>query len=217
MAPPIIKFRVGLSKTDKLSLNPEDSGSIDLEPEEGESSDFLIRIRDFSLEDGIVNNTQRLTLAYKTEHQTQRHLITAGGEMENQKGELGTDTTEEVATPEDAPPFFRRLHGVGIVLSYENQSGGLPSGSHYYQNNMLLTGGVRLEKNGSFGFYAMPRAAMSLNLGSTTTLKASAGMGLKEPSLEQSYGGNFRVQGNPDLKPESSLTFDAWHRPIFLG
>jgi outer membrane receptor protein involved in Fe transport len=82
---------------------------------------------------------------------------------------------------------------------------------------MLLTGGVRLEKNGSFGFYAMPRAAVSLNVGSTTTLKASAGMGLKEPSLEQSYGGNFRVQGNPDLEPERSLTFDAGVVRSFYG
>jgi vitamin B12 transporter len=40
-------------------------------------------------------------------------------------------------------------------------------------------------------------------------IKASGGIGLKEPSLEQSFGGNFRVQGNPDLEPERSRTLDA--------
>lgn len=50
----------------------------------------------------------------------------------------------------------------------------------------------------------------------------SAGIGLKEPSLEQSFGGNFRVQGNPDLKPERSRTFDAgivqsiWSDRLFI-
>ena len=34
-------------------------------------------------------------------------------------------------------------------------------------------------------------------------------MGLKEPSLEQSFGGSFRTQGNPDLLPERSRTLDA--------
>ncbi len=54
------------------------------------------------------------------------------------------------------------------------------------------------------------------NLGSGTTLKASAGMGLKEPSLEQSFGGSFRIQGNPELLPERSRTLDAGIGKSFL-
>jgi vitamin B12 transporter len=42
-----------------------------------------------------------------------------------------------------------------------------------------------------------------------TTLRASAGMGIKEPSFLESYGESFFAKGNPDLDPERSTTFDA--------
>jgi outer membrane receptor protein involved in Fe transport len=42
-----------------------------------------------------------------------------------------------------------------------------------------------------------------------TTLKASAGKGIKEPTFFQSFGVDFFAQGNPDLKPERSTTVDA--------
>jgi vitamin B12 transporter len=42
-----------------------------------------------------------------------------------------------------------------------------------------------------------------------TTLRASAGMGVKEPSFLESYGESFYAQGNPDLDPERSTTLDV--------
>ena len=42
-----------------------------------------------------------------------------------------------------------------------------------------------------------------------TTLRASAGMGIKEPSFLESYGESFFAKGNPDLDPERSTTFDV--------
>jgi outer membrane receptor protein involved in Fe transport len=208
------QFRVGLSKTNKLSLNPEDSGAVDLEPAEDE---IRLRIRDFSSADGILNNTQRMTLAYKADIPTQRHLITAGGDVENQKGELGSETPESAEIPEDAPPFFRRFQQSGLSYPTRTNLAAYVQDRIIIRDNMLLTAGARLERNGSFGTHVLPRAALSWTVGPATTIKASAGIGLKEPSLEQSYGGNFRVQGNPDLEPERSRTIDAGIVQSFWG
>src|SRR5262249_50409101 len=65
---------------------------------------------------------------------------------------------------------------------------------------------------GSFGIGLSPRAAMAWTVRAgknSTTLKSSAGAGIKEPTFEQSFGGTFWVRGNPNLKAERSLTFDA--------
>ena len=204
------EFRGGLTRTNKLSLNPEDSGPIDLEPVQEESGELTFRVPDFASADGLKNDTQRVTLAYKAAHQTQRHLITAGGELENQNGVLGSEAVQSTSTEEgEQPPFFGRFAQSGLSYPSRTNFAGFLQDRIIIKDSMLLTGGVRLERNGSFGTYVLPRAALSWTLGTTMTLKASAGMGLKEPSLEQSYGGNFRVQGNPDLLPERSLTFDA--------
>jgi vitamin B12 transporter len=71
--------------------------------------------------------------------------------------------------------------------------------------------GGRVESNGSYGTHAVPRAALAVRLrdgSDATTLRASAGMGIKEPSFLESYGESFFAKGNPDLDPERSRTFD---------
>jgi vitamin B12 transporter len=53
--------------------------------------------------------------------------------------------------------------------------------------------------------------------GSTTTLRGSAGAGIKEPSFFESFGISPFARGNPDLKPERSRTFDAGIEQRLLG
>ncbi len=75
-----------------------------------------------------------------------------------------------------------------------------------------LTLGGRVERNGSYGTHAVPRAALAVRLrggDDATTLRASAGMGIKEPSFLESFGESFFAKGNPDLDPERSTTFDV--------
>jgi vitamin B12 transporter len=77
-----------------------------------------------------------------------------------------------------------------------------------------VVGGVRFENNGSFGFYAAPRAALSWIVRPSgggigiTRLHGSAGLGIKEPNFLQSYSPSPGFLGNPDLKPERSRGFD---------
>ena len=78
----------------------------------------------------------------------------------------------------------------------------------------ILTG-IRFENNGSFGFYAAPRVAVSWLASpgnraiGTTRIRGSVGRGIKEPLFIQSYSPSPSFLGNPDLKPERSRGFDA--------
>ena len=87
----------------------------------------------------------------------------------------------------------------------------------YVQDRVLLgqraylTLGGRVEHNGVYGTKAVPRAALAFRLREgedATTLRTSAGMGIKAPSFLESYGESFFAKGNPDLDPEESRTFD---------
>ena len=79
---------------------------------------------------------------------------------------------------------------------------------------VFVVGGVRLEDNGSFGFEAIPRASAAVVLVErdgflrATTLKASAGRGVKEPTMLQSFSTNPFFLGNAALEPERSRTID---------
>jgi vitamin B12 transporter len=87
----------------------------------------------------------------------------------------------------------------------------------YLQDRLVLgarlfaTLGARLERNGSFGTTAVPRAAVAFRArggDAPLTLRASAGAGVKEPSFFESYGVSSFARGNPGLRPERSRTFD---------
>jgi len=79
----------------------------------------------------------------------------------------------------------------------------------------FVTAGVRLEHNDSYGTAAVPRASIAYTareasgwLGDTK-LKASAGEGIKEPTVLQSFSLSPWFLGNPNLAPERSRTVEA--------
>jgi vitamin B12 transporter len=77
-----------------------------------------------------------------------------------------------------------------------------------------VTAGVRFEHNASFGDAAVPRiaAAWYAHTGSgrfgVTRVHGTAGRGIKEPTILQSFSPNPYFLGNPDLQPERSRTVD---------
>src|SRR5262249_11718548 len=80
---------------------------------------------------------------------------------------------------------------------------------------LFVTVGGRIEKNASFGTVFVPRGTIvyvlhpsSAGLGETT-VKASAGTGVKEPNLLQSFSLSPFFLGNPDLKPERSRSAEV--------
>lgn len=88
---------------------------------------------------------------------------------------------------------------------------------------MSVVGGVRFEHNGSFGFYAAPRLALSWLVNSAdagvgaTRVRGSIGRGIKEPLFIQSYSPSPSFLGNPDLAPERSRGFDVGLEQRFAG
>jgi vitamin B12 transporter len=181
---------LGYTRTDQLSLNPVDSGCYT--PEwEGQQGAFPVC--DFADPDGFQNQTSRLYGGYQADLSLgARHLLSAGIDGEYETGELG-NRAEELLTPN------RTNFGV------------------YVQDRVLLGSraylplGARVEHNGSYGTRAVPRAALAVRLREgedATTLRTSAGAGIKAPSFLEAYGESFFAKGNPDLAPERSRTFD---------
>ena len=79
----------------------------------------------------------------------------------------------------------------------------------------FATAGVRVEHNDSFGTAVVPRASIAYyartgagTVGSTR-LTASGGLGIKEPTILQSFSTSPYFLGNPNLEPERARTIDA--------
>jgi outer membrane cobalamin receptor len=193
------QLSVGYARTDQLSLNPVDSGPW---VPEWEGATGAYPIFDFPNEAGFQNQTARLAAGYQADVSLgARHLLTAGGEVEHETGALG-NRAEALLRPE------RTNFGA------------------YVQDRVLLgrraylTVGGRVERNGSYGTHAVPRIALAVRVREgedATTLRASAGRGVKEPSFLESYGESFFARGNPDLDPERSTTFDFGVEQRLLG
>lgn len=185
------ELRVGYAKTDQLSLNPLDSGNYT--PSYG-SLKAPFDNSDFTNPLGYQNDTGRLNGGYQLEARLGgRHLLTAGAEVERETGSIG-DKRGPLLSPERTN--FGAYAQDRIALG----------------TRLFLTAGARVERNDSYGTHVVPRAAIAYRLGSTgqtTTLRASAGAGIKEPSFLQSFGVSTFALGNPDLIPEKSRTFDV--------
>ncbi|PAF48174.1 hypothetical protein BKH46_02380 [Helicobacter sp. 12S02634-8] len=83
-------------------------------------------------------------------------------------------------------------------------------------DDLFLTLGIRENWNSSFGFNTSPRAYLVYNATDYLTLKGGVSTGYKTPGINQAvkgvynYGKNGRfIYGNPSLKPESSINFEA--------
>ena len=185
------QLMLGYAYTDQLSKDPIDSGCY---VPEWESVTGSYPNCDFPNPEGFQNQTDRLVGSYQADFAAgSRNLVSAGAELEHETGALGNKS-------EDRLRPSRTNYGA------------------YLQDRVLLgaraylTLGGRVEHNGSYGTHAVPRAALAVRLRDgedATTLRASAGMGIKEPDFFESYGTSFFAQGNPDLEPERSTTFDA--------
>jgi outer membrane cobalamin receptor len=79
----------------------------------------------------------------------------------------------------------------------------------------FLTVGARVERNDSFGTAAVPRGSIVVPVHQSagwmgdTRVKASAGLGIKEPTILQSFSPSPSFLGNPDLQPERARTLEG--------
>ncbi len=75
--------------------------------------------------------------------------------------------------------------------------------------------GGRLERNSSFGVAAVPRVSAVYTVRQhagrvgDTRVRAATGLGIKEPTILQSFSLSPFFRGNPDLRPERSRSVEA--------
>jgi vitamin B12 transporter len=80
---------------------------------------------------------------------------------------------------------------------------------------VIFTVGFRVEDNSNFGTRGVPRAGIlwmvrdGSNFFGATRVLFSYGQGIKEPSLDESFGSDPCNPPNPGLKPEQSQTYEA--------
>jgi len=117
---------------------------------------------------------------------------------------FGYDFEQERGITNIAPPL-RNNHG--LFANHQHSIGG----------RLFLTESVRLEDNSVFHRKATPRFAASYFLNPSTRLKASAGMGISEPSFLQNFANDPTFVGNRALRPERSRSFEAGIERHFLG
>jgi outer membrane cobalamin receptor len=187
------QLRVGYALLDQLSLDPINSGSF--VPEyQGHVAPFPFS--DFPDPLGYQNDTRRLAATYQADIEAGAiGLVTAGADLERETGEIGS-----------------RSDPSSLVSPERTNTGVFVQDRVLLGSRVFVTLGGRVEHNDSFGTEAVPRAAVAFRVrdgADATTLRASAGAGIKEPSFLESFGVSFFAQGNPDLKPERSHTFDV--------
>jgi len=141
----------------------------------------------------FLNATRRQVAGYQADFSASSHLLTTGLEYENERGT------------------------VGDVRASRNNYGYYLQDQFVTNRRVSLTGGVRLDHNGSFGFAATPRLSVAWLLREPseggfwgmTRPKFNFGLGIKEPSLLESYSTNPYYQGNSDLKPERTRSLET--------
>ena len=184
-------LRLGVARTAQLSTNPEDSGAY--VPRAGDVIGTF-ELADFPDPLGFQNDTARPFASYQGEARAgSRHLLSGGIDLEHETGELGS-------------------RGGDLIAPSRTNVGIYAQDRVVFGDRVFATAGGRIERNGDFGTRAVPRVGVAVRVRGgldATTLRASGGMGIKEPNFFEAFGTSFFARGNPALKPERSRTFDA--------
>ncbi len=145
-----------------------------------------------------LDQSRRQKIGYQSELSLPgAHHLTMGVEYERESGTVGDPRLD---------PLVAVRNNFGTYLQDEWS----PSRSFF------AAAGLRLEHNGSFAFSAAPRLslawlahqAFSGKFPGLTKIKANFGVGIKEPTLLESFSKSPFFLGNPNLKPERSLSYD---------
>ncbi len=123
-------------------------------------------------------------------------LVTAGVELEDQTLESRSEYDAQWGPGADTFDAGRTNRGFYAQALLEPLAA------------LSLTLGARLDDNEAFGTFDTYRAGVAYRAGRGTKLRASVGTAFKEPTFYENYAVGF-VRGNPDLRPERSLSWEA--------
>jgi len=167
------------------------------------------RVAPFSFFDFLgdyLNDTRRQRLNYQSDYTfSPGQIFTAAFEYERERGRLGDVFY---------PPFVV-AHRTNLGYVFQHQA--------LLFARLYVTGGVRVEDNGSFGTAATPRISAAYFLRrvgavlGASKLKFNFGTGIKEPQFVESFSPSPYYRGNPSLQPERVRSFEVgveqrfWH------
>jgi vitamin B12 transporter len=207
-----VTYSTNLSWTQRASYSVNSAWQFSADPQDSGShfAQYHDRTAPFPSYDFVyqtLNDTRTQRANYESDIALPRnHLLTAGISYERESGVIGD-------------PLLDPLHAM------RDNFGTYIQDQWEFRNRLFAAAGVRLEHNGSFGFYAAPRASVAWHarqpvpgsaLG-TTNLRANFGLGIKEPTLVESYSQSPYFRGNPNLQPEKARSFDAGIEQAFAA
>ncbi|MGE3958206.1 MAG: TonB-dependent receptor [Vicinamibacterales bacterium] len=103
----------------------------------------------------------------------------------------------------------------GDVSTASRDNLGVAAQHQWLWRRLSTTAGLRVERNDSFGTAVVPRgsAVLLVHRGSgrlgDTRLRAAGGLGIKEPTVLQSFSTSPYFRGNPNLQPERSRSLEV--------
>jgi outer membrane receptor for ferrienterochelin and colicins len=103
----------------------------------------------------------------------------------------------------------RRLEEVGPTAEFAVEPW-LQGDLRLFDGRLEIVPGVRISIHDAYGFVPAPSIAVRVNLWKHASLRLSGGRGYRAPSLKERYldfdhsALGYVVEGNPDLRPESS-------------
>ena len=166
---------------------------------EGHSASF----QSFDFLSDFLNDTQRHHVSYQSDlslgsfsRSAGSHLLTFAFDWDHEHGFLQDRQSGSL-------PTDRKRDNFGWVVQHQA-----------IWEHFVLTNGVRIEDNESFGSAVVPRSSMALILRSgsgswgATKLNFNFGLGIKEPTLVESFSPSSSFPGNPNLRPERARSFD---------
>ncbi len=142
----------------------------------------------------------------------EKHLLTYGGEYRNnfvrgtRMGTGGDNTYED---------YYLGLEKTGSEKYLENYSAYVQD-EWQINEKMFIIPALRYDYHTSFGSNLSPKLGTTYNLSDNTRLKANYGKSYRVPTISLLYYEMTRsmgkrivqVLGNPDLQPETSISFD---------
>lgn len=161
-----------------------------------------------------------------------RNLLTAGMDFEHESGvfDSSSDFSRSRVSPtrtnvgfyvEDQAAWRDRVF-LTAALRMDHNTGDVPNDLRILLQSL---GSTAPEGDVGFGFSVNPKIALSVLLRrhqenallGATRVKASFGTGIKEPTLDESFGPSFFALGNPTLDPERNISFDVGAVQEFFG
>ncbi len=98
---------------------------------------------------------------------------------------------------------LQERHTVALVLQDEQ----------FTKGSYSVLGGIRGEYSNDYGIFFCPKFSGMIHIGDSLRLLASGGLGYRAPSFLELYldsaGDIYHKYGNPDLKPEKSVSVNA--------